>query len=191
MRRGAVHADLSVSIHGHETESRVRKTVQDFDIQIVIVGDRLPITKTCAAKSVGPDAEPGSFYCRHVEDVSQVGNIGSNIIIFMNLGCFEGSCIGNSFDITIAICKIFICLVGDSLGDLAIGWSCTGRVVLYSSVIRWIVGWSDYDARPPGQACGLCYMRELRGKWQGWEYNSFPGKSSFRRRWLPALQAPK
>ena len=51
--RRTIHANLAIAVDTHETEGRIGMIVQQIDVQSVSVSNRLPIGKSCPAKSVG------------------------------------------------------------------------------------------------------------------------------------------
>src|SRR6266545_2505186 len=64
----AVHANLTVVIHGHETEDRIELRIDHGNVQSVILLDRLPIANCCATERIYTDLETSGANHVHIND---------------------------------------------------------------------------------------------------------------------------
>ena len=90
IRRGGVHADLTVPIHRHETEGGINGLVDDREVQPVAIGNRLPVMDTGAAEWIDPQADLRLANCVHIHHMSQLIDVGIEIIVAVGRGGAQG-----------------------------------------------------------------------------------------------------
>ncbi len=83
VRAGAVHANLAVVVDGHEREGRIDLRIDDSNAQLVDGVDRLPIMDGGAAERVDGEFETGGADRLHIDDVTQVVDVGQDQIFLM------------------------------------------------------------------------------------------------------------
>ena len=88
VRRRAVHPDLAVPVDGHEPEGRIDRVADDGGGQPVALDDRLPVMHRRAAQRIDADLDAGIADRLHVDDIGEVGDIGTDIIVAMHVGSF-------------------------------------------------------------------------------------------------------
>ena len=94
VRRRTIHADFSVTVHRHKTKGRIRVSVHHFDVETVAVGNRLPIGETGPTESIGAQTQSGGLDAVHVDNILQIFDIRADKIVFMDVRCCKGLCIG-------------------------------------------------------------------------------------------------
>ena len=79
--RGWIHANSSVPVEGHETESRIDGIVDNLQIQTVTLGNRFPIVHSGPAKRIDSQVNPGVANGIHINCVSKVAHICSQVVM--------------------------------------------------------------------------------------------------------------
>ena len=95
--RGWVHADLAVPIHGHETEGRIDRLVDNREVQPVALGDRPPVVDPGAAERIDPQADLRAANGVHVDHVAEIGDVGVEIVVPVRRGGAKSLLERNSF----------------------------------------------------------------------------------------------
>jgi len=81
---------LAVPIECHETESRIDGIVDNLEIQAVALGNRFPVMDAGAAQRIDPQPDPGVANRFHVDNVFQIADIRSQVVILVRSGGREG-----------------------------------------------------------------------------------------------------
>jgi len=87
-RRG-IHADLAVPIHRHETESGINGLVGDRKVQPIAISNRLPVVDTSPTEGIDTQADLRLAYCVHIDYMSQLVNVGVEIIVAVCCRCMQ------------------------------------------------------------------------------------------------------
>ena len=77
----AVHADLAVVIHRHETERRIDTWIYDNKVQPIEIADRLPVVHRCTAERIHPQVQAAGGNRLHVDHITKVLDIRRHEII--------------------------------------------------------------------------------------------------------------
>jgi len=79
-----IHPNFAIAVDGHEPKGRVRIIIENFNVEPVPLGDRPPIAEARSAQRVGAKIQSGRPDDIHINDISQIADIGADIIIFMD-----------------------------------------------------------------------------------------------------------
>ncbi len=139
----AIHANLSVVIHRHETERRVRRGVHYGDIQPVALLDRFPIRQGGPAKGIHTDLDPGYADGFQIDDRGQVLHVRGDIIKRPRGGRLQREGVGHAQDFAVAAAQQFVGPLLDPAGDVVFRRATVRRVVLYSTIGRRIMRGRD------------------------------------------------
>ena len=99
-----------------------------------------------AAQRIDPDSDAGAADRFHVEDIAEVGDIGPDIIMAVNVDDLAGAVIGDAFDAAKVVFEIAVGGALDSRGDVGIRRPAIGRIVFETAVFRRIMRRRDHDA---------------------------------------------
>ena len=64
----AIHTDHAVFVQSHKTKGGIDGTVYQFDIEIVMLGDHIPVIQARATQGVNTDLELGVSNGSHIDD---------------------------------------------------------------------------------------------------------------------------
>ena len=143
---GAVHADLSVMIDGHEREGRIDRRVDDRDVQFVGGIDRLPVADRGASQRVDGHIEAGGTNGVHVNDVPQgpPHKAGQSLPGAWSLPCRAAG--RHALDAGVVRPQQLVGPILNPLRYVRIGRTAIGRVVFEPAVSRGIVRRRDDNA---------------------------------------------
>ena len=79
----AIHPDLAVMIQSHEAKRRIDLVVDDREIEIVALGDSLPVGERRAAERIDADLYPRRANRFHVDHRGQIIDVGTEQVSFM------------------------------------------------------------------------------------------------------------
>ena len=81
VRRGGIHANFAVPIHGHESKCGIDGFVHDRQIETVPLGNQRPIIDARAAERVDSERNLGIANRRHVDDAFEIVDIGVQVVV--------------------------------------------------------------------------------------------------------------
>ena len=146
VRARTVHPDLAVVVHRHERERGIDRRIDDRDVQLVEGIDRFPIGLGRPSKWIHTEREVGGTDRLHVHHLFQILDVGQDQVFLVNRRRLDGRGERHSLHLGVAAAQQ---LVGSTLnpgGDVGVGWTAIGRVVLEAAVFGRIVRGSDDDA---------------------------------------------
>ena len=85
-----VHANLTIPIHRHETEGGINGLVDDREVQPIALSNRLPVVDTSTTQWIDPQADLSLANGLHIQHISQLIDVGIEVIIAMGSGCTQG-----------------------------------------------------------------------------------------------------
>ena len=144
--RGAVHPDFSVPIHGHEAEGRIDRIADQRRGKPVALDDGLPIVHAGAAQRIDPYLDACGADRLHVNDISEVGDIGPGVIMAMNARRFARAVIGDAVDAAQTVLEKAVGGALDGGGDIGIRRAAIGRIIFEAAIFRRIMRRRDHDA---------------------------------------------
>ncbi len=139
IRAGAVHANLAVVVHRHESERRIDVRVHHGEIQTINIRDRPPVAHGGAAQRIDAKFKAGVTNRVHVNDVAQIVDIGNDEVF---LPCGHGLQRGDerqALHAGVFFIKQDIRAVLYPFCGVCVGGAAVGRVVLEAAVLRRIV----------------------------------------------------
>jgi len=145
VRRRAVHSNPAVPIHRHETEGRIHGVVDDLHVHAVPFLDRLPIRHARPAERIDTDLQPGVSNGVDVHDGREIVDVSSEIVVAMGRRGGTCSLIRNPRDAREIVRQEPIRFLLDHSRGSGLRPPAVRRVVLESSVFRWIVRRGDHD----------------------------------------------
>ncbi|MND84221.1 hypothetical protein D3C80_761080 [compost metagenome] len=141
-----VHADLAVPVDGHEAEGRVDLFVHHIQVQAVMLGNRRPVAHPCSTQRIDTQAQLGIADGVEVDHVDQVGDIGVEVIVTMGSAGLQCLLVADALDAGELVGQQFVGLGFDPLGDVGIGRTTVGGVVLVATALWRVVRRRDDDA---------------------------------------------
>ncbi len=145
-RAGAVHPDLAVLVQGHEGEGRIDAIVDHFDIEIIGLGDDVPIGDAGAAQGIHANLDAGLLDGIQIQHVLQIIHIGGDIVVFDHERALERIGERHAFHAGQPRFQNGVGAVFHPLGDLPFRGTTVGRVVLEATVFRRVVRRGDHHA---------------------------------------------
>jgi hypothetical protein len=139
-RARRIHADLLVPVECHKRPGRVDQRVHDGEVEAVDLFDELPVVHARAAQRVGADVQVGRLDGVEVDDVRQVGDVRSAVVVGFDRGRL------GAFHVDAAVRDDLVGAVRDPAGGVAVGRPAVRRVVLESAVAGRVVARGDHDA---------------------------------------------
>ncbi|MNF72248.1 hypothetical protein D3C84_542200 [compost metagenome] len=146
---GAVHPDLAVFIQGHEGEGRIDAIVDHLDVEIVALGDHIPVGHARAAERIHPDLDASLLDGGQVQHVLEIVHIGGDIVVLDHELTGQGLGERHPLHAGQTGFQNGVGAVFHPLGDLPFGRTAVGGVVLEATVFRRVVGRGDHH--PIGQ----------------------------------------
>ena len=136
-----------------------------------MLADRRPVAHTGTAQRVNAQAQVGAAQGVHVDHVSQIGNIGVQVIMAVGGGGFQGLLVAHALDPAQLVGQQLVGLGLDPFGDIGIGRATIGRVVLETAAFWRIVRRRNhYSIR---QAAGAATVVADDGVGNGWRRRVF------------------
>ena len=86
VRRGGIHANLAVPIHGHESKRWIDRFVHDGQIETVLLGDQRPIIDARASERVDAELDLGIADRRHIDDGFEIVDVGVQKVVLVRRG---------------------------------------------------------------------------------------------------------
>ena len=83
VRRRRIHPDLAVPIDGHETEGGIDGLVDHGQIEVIPIGDGVPVVNARATQRVDAEFNAGGADRLHVEHILQIGDIRVEVVVPM------------------------------------------------------------------------------------------------------------
>jgi hypothetical protein len=133
-------------IHGHERECRVDHRVHDGDVELVDRVDGLPIGRGRPTERVYTELDAGSPDDLHIHDVPEILDIRQDQVLLVGAVCLDGAREWHPLHAGGAAPQQLVGSVLHPFGNLEIGRSAVGRVVLEAAVLRRVVGRRGHDA---------------------------------------------
>ncbi len=149
--RRAIHPDLSIPIDGHESKGRVDGVVHHGRRDLVAIDDRRPVLDGSPTQRVDADSDAAYANLCHVDDVREVADIGRDVIVRMNAGCFARALQRNAMHASELLLEEIVRGGFDPAGNVDVGGPAIGGIILEASVLGRIVGRRNDDA--VGQPC--------------------------------------
>ncbi len=144
--RRRVHADLAVPVHRHERELRVDHRAHHGKVELVAVGDRLPVMHAGTTQRIDAHLHAGAADRVEVDDMGEVGHIVVEKIVSVRGGGLARLRQRHPLHPLQAAFEQRVGALLHPVGDVGIGRTAVGRVVLEAAVVRWIVRRRDHDA---------------------------------------------
>ena len=138
--RRAVHADLAVVVVIHEGELRVIRIVDEIQVQVIRVGNLVPVVHARPAQGVDQDAQFSVADGVHVDDGVQFGHVESFVIVRDDEAAVLGLVIGHHLDAFVVAGQETVGFRFDGLGDIRASRAAGDGIVLDTAVFRRIVG---------------------------------------------------
>ncbi len=146
VRRGAVHPDFSVPIHGHEAEGRIDRIADDRRRKTIALDDRLPVMDPGAAQRIDAYSDARGADRLHVDDTSEVGDIGPDVIMAMNARRFARAVIGDAFYAAQTVLEKAVGGALDHRSDIGIRRAAIGRIIFEAAILGGIMRRRDHHA---------------------------------------------
>ena len=143
---GAVHPDLAVLVQGHKGEGRIYLVVDHLDVEIITLGDHVPVGDAGATEGIHPDLDAGALDGGQIQHIFQIVHIGGDVVVFDHE--LTRQRLGERHPLHAGEVR-FQNRVGailHPLGDLPFRGAAVGRVVLEATVFRRVVGRGDHHA---------------------------------------------
>src|SRR5260370_586763 len=129
-----------------EAEGRSERIAARGCGQAVAADDRLPMVAGGAAQRIDAYSDAGGAARPHVDDVSEVGDIGPDVIVAVNASRFTCAVIGDAFDAPQTILEKAVGGALDHRSDIGIRRAAIGRIIFEAAIIRRIMRRPDHDA---------------------------------------------
>ena len=163
VRRGRIHADAAVPVERHEAEPRVDLFADHGEIDAVALGDARPVVHAGAAQRVDAHADAGGADRVEVDHVAEVGDVASEEVVFVHAGGAPSLGDRQAPDVAEAVRQQGIGLLLDPAGDVGVGRTTVGRIVLEAAIFGRIVRRRDDDAiGEPVPAAAIVHQDGLR-----------------------------
>ncbi len=149
-RAGTVHPDLAVFIQGHEGEGRVDLVVHHLDVQVIGLGDDVPVGDAGSPQRIDTDLDARVLDGIHIQHVLQIIHIGGDIVVLDHERALER--LGERHPLHTGQTRFQngVGAILHPLGDLPFGGTTVGRVVLEATVFRRVVGRGDHHTVSAG-----------------------------------------
>ncbi len=167
VRRGAIHADLPVPVHGHETERRIDLLVDDRQAQPVALRDARPVRHSRAAERIHTERKVRRAHGLHVDHPPQVAHVGGNVVVPVRGGCGQRPLVRHTRHLAGVSEQRVRFRLNPARGG-GVRWSAVRRVVLDSAVVRRVMGRREHDAvRQSGPAPAIVRQDGVRKRRRG------------------------
>ena len=87
--RGAIHADLSIPVQGHEGPCGVNLGVHNGELKTVALCDRSPVVHRCAAQWIGADAHAGLANRIDIDDLVKLIDVVGQVVEAVDAGVIQ------------------------------------------------------------------------------------------------------
>ena len=137
VRTGAIHADLAVVVHRHERKGRIDSWIHHRDVELVDGVNRRPVVHGSAAQRVDRKAQVRSTDRIHVDDISQVLDVGHQEVFLA--GSLSGRRELQALYARVACAQQRIRPVLDPMCNVGVGRPPIRRIVFKAAILRRIV----------------------------------------------------
>ena len=146
VRAGAVHANLAVVVHGHERKRWIKLRIYDVNVQSIDRINRLPVRPSGAAEWIDAQLQISRANRLHIDDVVQILDIRQHEVLLVCRSSLEGRRGRHTLHTGIRGPQQLIGAVFDPTRNVCIRRPAVGRIVLETSILRWIVRRGDNNA---------------------------------------------
>ena len=143
---GAVHTDCAIFVEMHKAESLINVIVNDSQVQVVVLGNTLPVFDTGTAKRIDAQRQARFLDRRHVDDVGQSFNKRLNQVLLFYMTRCQRSIQRHTLHALQTISQQSVSPVFHHFGDVSICRTTVWRVVFNATIFRRIVGRRDHNA---------------------------------------------
>ena len=171
MARRWVHANLTIPVDGHETESRIDLFVDHFQIQTIVLGNRRPIAHPCSAQRIHAQTQFGVTNGVEVDHVDQVGDVGVEVIMAVRGAGLERLLVADALHARQFVRQQLVGLGFDPLGDVGIGRAAVGWVVFVAAALWRVVRWRNNHAVRQASSTATVIAKNRVGN--GWRWCVF------------------
>ena len=89
-RRG-IHADFAIPVDCHEAEGRIDIGVDNCEIQLVTIGDLLPVVNARASQWIDAHADLRFAEELQIDHILQIADVSQAVVVSMRRWGFEGA----------------------------------------------------------------------------------------------------
>src|SRR5439155_21147608 len=131
---GAIHADLSVPVDAHETEGRIHDVAHDGDRHAEALRDHPPVVDPGASHGIDAECEARVAQRVHVHDGGEVADVRLHEVVPPGGGGAARMVERHALHPTELVREQRVGAVLNPAGDLGIGGTAAGRIVLETAV---------------------------------------------------------
>ncbi|MNS84222.1 hypothetical protein D3C72_1180380 [compost metagenome] len=130
----------------HKAEGLIDSIVHQRQIQLVMLGDTLPVGDAGTAERIDAQLQAGTLNRRHINHVHQPFNIWLHQVLCMHTAAGPGLIQRLTLNAFQLQRQQFIGALFNHRGQIGIRRAAVGRVIFDAAIFRRIVGRGDHDA---------------------------------------------